>query len=45
MNWSTFRMKAQLSVLKEVAKDYPTASLDNVIRQIESRVKYIESQI
>lgn len=44
MNWSTFRMKAQLSILKDVAKDYPTASLDNAIRQIESRIKYIESQ-
>lgn len=34
-----YRLKKQLAVLRNVAKTYPHHSLDNVIQQIESRIK------
>ena len=42
MSYKTDRMKAQISVLREIMEEYPTRSIDNIIRQLESRVKYIE---
>lgn len=36
------KLKAQLAVLEDVAKEYPTSSVSNAIQQIKSRIKHIE---
>lgn len=33
------RLKAQVAVLKEIAMDYPGKTIENVITQIEARLK------
>lgn len=33
------RLKAQVAVLKEIAMDYPGKTIENVIVQLESRLK------
>jgi len=43
MDWKLHKLRAQLAVLKDVEKDYPTSSIGNCITQIESRIKHIES--
>lgn len=43
MDWELHKLRAQLAVLKDVEKDYPTSSIGNCIIQIEARVKHIES--
>lgn len=42
MDYEYHKLKAQLAVLKDVEKDYPTSSIANVIKQLESRIKHIE---
>jgi hypothetical protein len=36
------KLKFQLAVLKEVAVEYGNRSIDNVINNIEARIKYAE---
>ncbi len=36
------RMRAQLAVLREVARQYGGRTIENVIQQIESRIKELE---
>jgi hypothetical protein len=36
------KLKAQLAILEDVAKEYPTSSVPNAIQQIKSRIKHIE---
>jgi len=36
------RLKAQIAVLKEIAIDYSGKTIDNIIQQMESRVKEVE---
>lgn len=43
MNDKTFRLRAQLSVLKDVAKEYNGRTINNVIANLEARIKYAES--
>ena len=43
MDWELHKLRAQLAVLRDVEKDYPTSSIGNCITQIESRIKYIKS--
>jgi len=38
------RLKAQLAILQDVAKDYPTSSISNAITQIEARIKFFEAK-
>lgn len=38
------RLKAQLSVLLDVQKEYPHRNIDNIILQIESRIKAMENE-
>ena len=38
MNWKT-TLKAQVAVLKEIAMDYPGKTIENVIVQLEARLK------
>ena len=36
------RLRSQVSVLRDVLEEYPTASVCNAIKQIESRIKELE---
>ena len=38
------QLQQQLSVLKELSSRYGGKTLDNVISQLESRIKYLEGQ-
>lgn len=44
MNYELHKLKAQVAVLKDVVKVYPTSTIGNCITQIESRINEIESQ-
>ena len=44
MDWELHRLRAQLAILKDVEKVYPTASIPNAVTQIEAIIKEIESQ-
>lgn len=35
-------LKAQLAILKDVAKDYGGKTIENIIHQMEARVKEVE---
>ena len=37
------RLVAQIAVLKEVAMQYPTKTIDNIIVQMEARKKEVEN--
>ena len=37
------RLVAQIAVLKEVAMQYPTKTIDNIIVQMEARRKEVEN--
>ena len=41
-DFSTLRLRAQAAVLKEVAKDYPGRTIENIIANIEARIKAME---
>lgn len=43
-NADYIRVKATIAVLKEVEADYKGQTIDNIIRQIESRVKFEEDK-
>lgn len=36
------RLKAQVAILKEVAVDYSGKTTDNIIQQMESRIKEVK---
>lgn len=38
----TFRLKVWLSILKEVRKEYAGRTIDNIIQNIEARIKYLD---
>lgn len=38
------RLKAQLAILQDVAKDYPTSSIANAMTQIEARIKLYDAR-
>jgi len=42
MDYEYHKLRGQLSVLKDIVKEYPTCSVENAIKQIESRIKHIE---
>lgn len=44
MEYELHKLKAQVAVLKDVAKVYPTSTIGNCITQTESRIKEIEKQ-
>jgi len=44
MNSNTIRLKMQREILNEVAKDYAGHTIENVISQIESRIRHFESK-
>lgn len=44
MDYELHKLKAQVAVLNDVAKVYPTCTIGNCITQIEARIKEIEKQ-
>lgn len=44
MDYEYHKIKSQIAVLKDVAKDYPTSSIVNAITQLEARLKAIEER-
>ena len=40
MNDKTLRLRAQVAILKDVAREYPGRTIENIISNIESRIKY-----
>lgn len=40
-----FRMRAQLSVLRDIQHQYRGKTLENIIQQLESRVKEAEKKL
>ena len=38
----TLRLRAQLSVLKDVAREYPGRTIENIITNLEARIKVYE---
>ena len=44
MDYVLNKLRAQVAVLKDVMKDYPTSTIDNAVKQIESRIKHIENE-
>lgn len=43
-NNASFRLRAQLSILKDVEREYPGKNISNIIAQIEARIIEIEKQ-
>ena len=41
VDYDVIKLKSQLQVLKEIAKDYQGKTVENIIQQIESRVATI----
>lgn len=37
------RLAANISILKDVAKEYPGKTIDNIIVQLEARIKEVEN--
>ena len=44
MDYETNRLRAQLSVLKDVMEEYSGRTIDNIIVNVESRIKALEAQ-
>lgn len=44
MNNETHRLRAQAAILKDVAQDYPGRTIENIIANIEARIKAQEEQ-
>lgn len=38
----TFRLRVWLSILQEVRKEYAGRTIDNIIQNIEARIKYLD---
>lgn len=37
------RLKAQIAILREIAMEYKGCTIENIISQMESRIKYFET--
>lgn len=44
IDWKILKMRAQLSVLKDVERVYGSCSIGNVIQQLTSILKYLEKE-
>lgn len=44
MKPDTYRLRAQLAILKDVAKDYPHRTIENIIQNIEAIIKVRENE-
>ena len=43
VDYGYHRLVAQLSILKDVAKTYPMATIGNIITQLQSRINYLKN--
>lgn len=43
MDYELMKLRAQVSVLKDVAKEYSGRTIDNIIANLESRIKTRET--
>lgn len=43
-NYDTLKLRAQVAVLKDVAKEYSGRTIENIIANIEARIKAKEGQ-
>lgn len=44
MNNETHRLRAQAAILRDVAQDYPGRTIENIISNIEARIKAQEER-
>lgn len=44
INDPTIRLRAQLAILRDVQKDYSGLTIENIIQQLESRLKHLNSR-
>lgn len=44
MNNETHRLRAQAAILRDVAQDYPGRTIENIIANIEARIKAQEER-
>lgn len=44
MNNETHRLRAQAAILRDVAQDYPGRTIENIIANIEARIKAQEKR-
>lgn len=44
MNNETHRLRAQAAILRDVAQEYPGRTIENIIVNIEARIKAQEGQ-
>ena len=44
MNNETHRLRAQVAILRDVAQDYPGRTIENIIANIEARIKAQEER-
>ena len=44
INDKTFRLRVWLSILKEVRREYSGRTIDNIIQNIEARIKYLDKE-
>ena len=42
-NYSTLKLKAQAAVLRDLMTDYSGRTIDNILANIETRIKYYEN--
>ena len=40
----TFRLRVWRAILKEVRKEYSGRTIDNIIQNIEARIKYLDKE-
>jgi hypothetical protein len=43
-NYDTLKLRAQVAVLKDVAREYPGRTIENIIQNLEARIKAKERQ-
>lgn len=43
-SWSLIKLRCQLSILRQIEKEYSHHTIENVIQQLESREKYLASK-
>lgn len=42
-NYATLKLKAQAAVLRDLMTDYSGRTIDNILANIETRIKYYEN--
>lgn len=43
-NYQTLRLRAQLSVLNDIVRDYPGRTVENIIENIKARINAIDGK-